>query len=32
MLGAVFAFQLPGSIVLRILPAPVELIDFLLGL
>ena len=32
MLGTVLAFHLPGTIVLRILPAPVELIDFLLGL
>ena len=32
MLRPVFAFLLPGSIVLCILPAPIELIDFLLGL
>ena len=32
MLGTVLAFQLPRAIVLCILPASVELVNFLLGL
>ena len=30
MLGPVFAFQLPSAIILRVLPASIELVDFLL--